>query len=927
MSEKFLLIDGNSILYRAFYGAHNLSNSKGVPTNGVFAFLNMMFKAIEDEQPKYMVVTFDLKAPTFRHKMYAEYKAGRSATPDDLKIQIPLLKEVLKSMNIAIFEKEGFEADDLIGTLSKQGEENNLSNIVFSGDKDLLQLASDVTKIRLPKTVAGSSIIKHYFKQDLIDELGVTPDEFIEVKALMGDKSDNIIGVPGIGEKTALKLIKEYKSVENTIANVENIKGKVGLNIKENVELARISKVLVTIIRDAPVTLSLEDTLCNNIYNQNSYKLICELEFKSLAKKFLSNMPENMPETSSNDKSFTPLDDNLDCPWDLEENPSDTTQIEQIKIEIQHITNEVEAIDFFKNLPKTETAYLILTNDVEFIGLAIHQKGAKHTFIEANELFDFGAFKILNIAKDFFENPEYIKIGCDIKKDIKFFRDTLNIDLDETNFSKGFDVMIGAYLINPTAKSYDYEKIAEDFLGLDNLSSWEDILGKGRKKLSFFTLENAVKCDFICKQIDIIYNAKNSIIAKMEEKEQTSLYCDIEYPLIFVLANMEKEGIQVDKSALLDFQKLITEKENELANEINELAGEEFNANSPKQLGVILFEKLGLSGGKKTKSGNYSTAVDTLENLQGSHPIIEKILEYRHVSKLKGTYADGLIAVLDSKTNKIHSTFNQAITATGRISSTEPNLQNIPTRMELGREVRKVFVPKSEDYCFLDADYSQIELRILACISEDEVLIKAFNDNQDIHALTASQVFHVPLEQVTSLQRRNAKAVNFGIIYGIGAFSLAGDLGISRKEANEYIQAYFVQYPKIKAYLENTVESAKECGYAETIFKRRREILELKSSHFATKSFGERIAMNMPIQGSAADIIKIAMIKVYKALKDGGYKSKLILQVHDELLIETHKDEEAEVSKILQENMEQAVNLAVLLQVDLHSGNSWYELK
>lgn len=946
MSDKIMLIDGNSILNRAFYGVPLLSDSKGRFTNGVFGFLNMLFRLIDEDNPKYIGVAFDLKAPTFRHKAYSEYKQGRNATPDELRGQFPLLKQMLKAMNIGVFEMEGFEADDILGTLSLKGEEKGLLSVIVSGDRDLLQLASKTVKIRFPKTSGGKTIIKNYYEQDLIDELGITPTEFIDFKALMGDKSDNIPGVPSVGEVTALKLIKEYKTVENTIENYDKITMKrVSANIREYAEQALTGKYLVTIVRDVPVDLDLDVMLADNMFNEESYIMVRDFGFKSLFAKFsVANKDkvnevfikteeespfDEVTEESNEDKESKKSEGNIDNAESIEiiEN-AETEKVSVINetISYKYIVTKNEAKDFFENLQKIETSYILVVDDGKFNGIVVYQEGIDCTYVEVSPLNDLSEETLLSLTKEFFENPEYKKIGLDIKTDIKTYREILNSDLEYSNYENSFDVMIGAYILNPLASSYDYEEIAKDYLDNSMLPSLEELLGKGKKKLSIESLEVNKRCEFVCNQCKVIYDAKEIIENKMTEKGQISLYNDIEFPLLFVLADMEKEGMAVNKETLLDYQKLIKGKENNLSTEIIEMAGEEFNINSPKQLGVILFEKLGLKGGKKTKTG-YSTAVEVLEHIKNDHPIVEKILEYRHIAKLRGTYADGLLSVINEKTGKIHSTFNQAVTATGRISSTEPNLQNVPTRMEIGREVRKAFIPKDENYCFVDADYSQIELRVLACVADDEILINAFNENQDIHTLTASQVFNIPIDEVKNEHRRNAKAVNFGIIYGMGAFSLSQDLGITRAEAEAYIEAYFKRYPKIKDYLDTTIKNAKKNGYVETLFKRRRDMKELKSSNFALRSFGERVAMNMPIQGTAADIIKIAMVNVHKALKDGGFKSKLILQVHDELLIETHKDEEEQVSILLRENMEKAVNLAVLFKVDLHRGNSWYETK
>lgn len=975
MAKKLMLIDGNSILNRAYYGVPLLTDSKGRFTNGVFGFLNTLMGLLDEEKPDYLGVAFDMKAPTFRHKTFTEYKGTRHSAPDELKEQFPLIREVLKTMDISIFEIEGFEADDILGTLSLAGEKAGFDTVVVSGDMDLLQIASKTTKISIPKTRDRKTVTEKYFEEDVMNEFGVTPTEFIDVKALMGDASDNVPGVPKIGKVTALKIISEFKSVENAIANVDKIKGKVvAQNLIAYKEQAELSKYLVTIVRDVPVEYDFTTMIIDNIFNDDARNMVMELGFKSLVARFnrengVGNesdgsgtktakkgrgqvIAENQLSFDDIEKAneekklekdaelagFTVIDDEV--PEEFRNNSVDNVETEKeitypqkmMVIKLNKDTEYIRDLDgcnkFFETLEKEPTAYYMIEDINGFVGISLYQQSRGSVFIEVCHENNFLDAHILNVAKVFFENPEYEKIGMDIKKDITIYRNILGVELDAKNFEGSFDVMIATYVINPLSKAHRYNDVAGEILNEYNFESWEELLGKGKKEIPFNQLEEKRRALFAFEHSRVIFRAKDMAVKMLEKYEQTSLYYDMEYPLIFVLADMEKEGICVDETALVEYQGLISKKVKELNDEIIELAGQDFNVNSPKQLGEVLFENLKLEYGKKTKSKTgYSTAVEVLEKLKGTHPIIEKVLEYRHMAKLKSTYAEGLLAVMREDTKKIHSTFNQTITATGRISSTEPNLQNIPTRMELGREIRKCFIPSNDQYCFLDADYSQIELRVLACMSEDETLINAFNENQDIHTLTASQVFHIPFDEVTSIQRRNAKAVNFGIIYGMGAFSLAQDLGISRDEADAYIQAYFKRYPKIKAFLDGSIKDAKTKGYAETLFKRRRNVMELRSSNFNMKSFGERVAMNMPIQGTAADIIKIAMIRVHNALKDGGYKSKLILQVHDELLIETHLDEEEEVTKILKENMEQAVDLVVKLKVDLHRGETWYDVK
>ncbi|MBR4283200.1 MAG: DNA polymerase I, partial [Anaerotignum sp.] len=846
MAEKIMLIDGNSIVNRAFYGVPLLTNKEGKYTNGVYGFLNILFKLLDEEKPDHLAVAFDLKAPTFRHKTFDGYKGNRKGMPEELGEQMPLLKEVLRTMNISIFEQEGYEADDILGTLSALAEQNGVTPVVVSGDRDLLQIAGENLKVRIPKTKGGRTETEDYYAADVVEKYGVTPTEFIDVKALMGDTSDNIPGVPGIGEKTAVKIIQQYHDIETAIEHAAEIKPKkASENLAEFQEQARLSKFLATIIRDMPLEWNADSMRIAELFNAEAYEMVKRLEFKSMFSRFEKAV-------SSEDK--------------------------QEEKAYKLVTDREGAEQVMASLEKGETGYTFLFDNEECQGLALYQEKMGGVWVEASMqlLMD----DILKIFKAFFENDSYEKIGHDVKQDIKLLR-----GYGYEGLKVVFDTAIAAYILNATGNSYEYDDIANTFLN-ETYPSAEEVFGKGRTKKSFVSLSDAERTSFAARQAEIFFRSRKVMDEKLKENEQDSLFYDMEMPLIYVLADMEKYGIKVDKDALLAYQRLLDEQISGMTEEIYALAGEEFNINSPKQLGVILFEKLGMKGGKKTKTG-YSTTADVLEKLRFEHPIVDKILNYRTLAKLKSTYADGLLAVMDMNTEKIYSTFNQTITATGRISSTEPNLQNIPVRLELGRELRKVFIPESDEYCFLDADYSQIELRVLAHIAEDESLIEAFRSGQDIHRMTASQVFHVPFEEVTSLQRSNAKAVNFGIIYGKGSFTLAQDLEITRKEAEEYINAYFARYPKIKGFMDDTIKNGAKNGYVATLWNRRRAMPELQSSNFIQRAAGERAAMNMPIQGSAADIIKLAMIKVHQALKDGGFKSRLILQVHDELLIET----------------------------------------
>ena len=885
MAEKIMLIDGNSIVNRAFYGVPLLTNGEGRYTNGVYGFLNILFKLLDEEQPDYLAVAFDLHAPTFRHRTFDGYKGTRKGMPEELREQMPLLKEVLQAMHIPIFEQEGFEADDILGTLSALAEKNGIVPVVVSGDRDLLQLAGETLKVRIPKTKGGRTETEDYYAADVQAKYGVTPAEFIDMKALMGDTSDNIPGVPGIGEKTAAKIITQYHDIETAIAHAAEIKPKkASENLAAYQEQARLSKFLATIVRDMPLEWDKESLKIGDMFNQTAYELVKRLEFKSMFSHF-------------------------------EGSASAPKQAEQT---YRFVADREGAKEVLAALKKGEVGYAFVYENEEGQGLALYQEQLGGVWIEASMAFLMQ--ELLEIFQPFFADSAYRKIGHDVKKDIRFLR-----SYGYNGFTAEFDTAIGAYILNATGSSYEYDDIAATFLN-ETYPSQEEVFGKGRTKKAFAALPEAERTAYGARQAEIFFRARKVMEERLAENEQKSLFYDMEMPLIYVLADMEKYGIKVDKAALLAYQKRLGESLDGMEEEIYALAGEKFNINSPKQLGVILFEKLGLKGGKKTKTG-YSTAADVLEKLRTAHPIVERILHYRQLAKLKSTYADGLLAVMDAETEKIYSTFNQTITATGRISSTEPNLQNIPVRLELGRELRKIFIPESAEFCFLDADYSQIELRVLAHISGDESLIAAFKSNQDIHRMTASQVFHVPFDEVTPLQRSNAKAVNFGIIYGKGAFSLGQDLGISRKEAEEYINAYFARYPKIKTFMEDTIKNGTKNGYVSTLWNRRRNMPELQSSNFMQRAAGERAAMNMPIQGTAADIIKLAMIKVHRALQEGGYRSRLILQVHDELLIEAYKEEKEAVAKILKENMEHAADLLVPLDVDVHEGASWFEAK
>ncbi|WP_341877043.1 DNA polymerase I [Defluviitalea saccharophila] len=892
MQKKIMLVDGHSIINRAFYGVPLLSNAEGIYTNGVYGFLNILFKLLDEDKPDYIAVAFDLSAPTFRHEAFKEYKGNRKGMPEELKPQVPLLKEVLDAMGIKRLEKEGYEADDILGTAAKRAEEQGMEPIIVSGDRDLLQLATDKIKIRIPKTKKGGTEIEDYFAKDLIEKIGVTPLEYIDVKALMGDSSDNIPGVPGIGEKTAIKIIQEYHNIENAIANADYIKpSRASANLKAYEEQARQSKYLATICTEVPIEFDWEQYKLDSIMNPRVYELFKQLEFKSFLDRF------SMPSESNS----LIMNSNLS---------EGEYRAVGTKEDFEKIVQEIFEAGRF--------SFIIFSENHKPIGISFCYADIKGIWVEQSE--EFTVEELMAVAKPLFESNTVEKIAHNAKDDMHILK---HFGITLRNLT--FDTMIGGYVLNPTKETYGYDDLSQEFLG-QTFPSEEEILGKGKSKKSIMDLEEKDRTKFAAGQAYIIYHSEKQIRKKLKENNQEQLYYEIEHPLIEVLFSMEEYGFKIDTKKLKEYVTELEEKIDILTKEIYDIAGEEFNINSPKQLGVILFEKLMLPMGKKTKTG-YSTAAEVLEKLRNKHIIIEKILEYRQLIKLKTTYGDGLFAVVNKDTNKVHSTFNQTITATGRISSTEPNLQNIPIKLEMGRKIRKVFIPSDEDYLLLDADYSQIELRVLAHIAQDETLIHAFRTGEDIHKITASQVFKVPFDEVTPRQRSNAKAVNFGIVYGIGAFSLSQDLNISRKEAEAYIEGYFEKYPNVRKYMDETIKQAREQGYVTTLFGRRRVIPDISSNNFTRRSFGERVAMNTPIQGTAADIIKIAMIKVFNKLKEKNLKSRLILQVHDELLVEVHKDEVDEVKQILKHEMEHAAKLDVPLDVDMHLGKTWFETK
>lgn len=899
MSKKLVLIDGHSILNRAFFGLPDLTNSQGVHTNAVYGFLNIMFKILEEEKPDYLTVAFDVHAPTFRHKMFEEYKGTRKPMADELRQQVPLIKEMLKAMGITIVEKEGYEADDILGTLSVKAEKEGMDVAVISGDRDLLQLATEHVMIRIPKTKKTGTEIENYLADDVVEKYGVTPKEFIDVKALQGDTADNIPGVPGIGEKTAGALIAKYHSIEAVHEDAPNVKPpRASKNIVEFWDQAVMSKELATIITDAPVDYEFKDAQIDGIdslYTEEAFMMCKRLEFKNLLPRFDVQAPKN----------------------NVEEN-------------FKVISDKKSLDDIIKRASKKDVAFSIIPG----------KPGGEDTdgqlsLFEQNDTNDYIALVLVFSEEDIYFiktgkeiTSDYLNkqlealdantwISPDLKKNLHLMK-AGGFTPDERK--KYFDMTVAAYLLNPLLGDYPYDGVAKDYLSIV-LSSKKDYLGK-------LTCEQMIKedekkvVDYACYEAYIAWKSKEVLESNLKEKGMYELYENIEMPLVFVLYDMEKEGIRADGDKLKEYSRELAVSINKIEKRIYEEAGEEFNINSPKQLGIVLFEKLQLPNEKKTKTG-YSTSAEVLDKLAPDHPIVADVLEYRQLSKLKSTYADGLINFIEQD-GKIHTTFNQTITATGRLSSTDPNLQNIPIRIELGKLIRKVFLPE-QGHLFVDSDYSQIELRVLAHLSDDEKLIAAFKNGQDIHRSTASLVFDIPFDEVTDIQRRNAKAVNFGIVYGISAFGLANDLNIGRKDAQAYIDSYFEKYPKIKAFLDKTVSEAKEKGYIKTMFGRIRPIPELSSSNFMQRQFGERVAMNSPIQGTAADIIKIAMIRVHDRLLKENLKSKLILQVHDELLIETAEDEKEYVIELLEEEMHKAADLKVSMEVGTECGYDWYD--
>ncbi|MCI9072129.1 MAG: DNA polymerase I [Lachnospiraceae bacterium] len=913
MAEKLVLIDGHSILNRAFYGVPDLSNAKGLHTNAIYGFLNIMFKILEEEHPDYLAVAFDVHAPTFRHQMYEAYKGTRKPMPEELREQVPVMKEVLQAMNITIMEQAGLEADDILGTLAKKAEARGMEVALVSGDRDLLQIATERIKIRIPKTRMGRTEIEDYYAEDVKALYQVTPTQFIELKALMGDNSDNIPGVPKVGEKTAIALMTQFGSIHNLYEHLEEVgKKSIRESLAQNRELADLSKELATIRTDCDLALDYEQARAEGYYTPEAYQLFKQLEFKNMLSRF------DRQEAGISQEDIT-AGFHL-----LKESKHMVKVLDRLCTKAVQMGAEPEAAG--------AVGLLVLTQAGKLAGVAVSDQKKQSYFyyggtggnsVENRQLSLFDQVQETTEDVSLLQAVRQLTAVCPVYTlDIKGQYDFYGWEQREGGkpTESYFDAVIGAYLLNPLKNDYDGETVAAEHLEL-SIPGYRECFGK--KSLAEAAAENLEQLAvFYQYQAYVALQAGQVIRQKLEQAGMRQLMEEVEMPLSLVLHEMEREGVAVRREELRHYGDALVARIQELEQSIHRQAGCTFNINSPKQLGEILFDQMQLPGGKKTKTG-YSTAADVLEKLAPEHPIIGDILEYRGLTKLKSTYADGLAEYIDAG-GRIHTNFNQTITATGRISSTEPNLQNIPMRMELGRRIRKVFVAR-EGCVLMDADYSQIELRVLAHMSGDEELIQAYRMDQDIHRITASKVFKTPFEEVTDLQRRNAKAVNFGIVYGISSFGLSQDLSISKKEAAEYIEQYFATYPKVKEYLDNLVADAREKGFITTMYGRRRPIPELSSSNFMQRSFGERVAMNSPIQGTAADIIKIAMIRVWERLRQAGLASRLILQVHDELVIETRQEETEQVREILEESMKQAAELEVPLEVDLHMGENWYQ--
>lgn len=913
--SRLIVVDGNSIMNRAFYGimgSKMLMTKDGTYTNAVYGFLAIIFKVIDELQPDYIAVAFDLKAPTARHKMYEGYKANRKGMPNELAEQMPIIKDILKCMNITIIEKEGYEADDVLGTLARIGEQQGLEVTILSGDRDTFQLATDKVTIRIPRTKAGKTEVDNFDRNKVLEIYGVEPKQLIEVKGLQGDASDNIPGVPGVGEKTALNLIKEYSSIEDLYKSIENgtatVKGKLKENLINNKDLAELSKFLGTINVEVPINEKIEELKVKEWNNEEVLNIFKELNFNRFIDRFNLNNFQEKKQT----KNLFEIKD------------IDTNNKEEMSNIISIIQKQGKLIYYFgKKIDKNSNN--IVKKQINSINI-LNKENEEVYYIKIKDFANF-----LETFKSVFESEKIEKYGFSISEDYVLLMEN-NVHLSKIIY----DAEIAGYVLNPTNKP-TMQNLASEYLNIDmdelilNNSGIEE--KNENKQINLFdTLSNSNEehehdCDKFKNALYAycIGNLSNITLEKLKEINSIDLFNNIEMPLVEVLSQMQVNGMYVDKNELIQIGNKLKEKLDILTSEIHELAGENFNINSTQQLGKILFEKLKLPIIKKTKTG-YSTDVDILEKLKNEHPIIEKILEYRSLMKLNSTYVEGLLPYINKKTNRIHSFFHQTITATGRISSTEPNLQNIPTRIELGKQLRKVFKPR-EGYIYIDADYSQVELRVLAHISKDENMMQAFLHDEDVHKQAASKVLGIPIEEVTKEQRSSAKAVNFGIVYGISDFGLSEQLGISRKEAKNYIEQYLEKYSGIQKFMNDIVEEAKEKGYVETLFHRRRYIPELKSNNYMVRQFGARAAMNTPIQGTAADIMKIAMITTYKKLKEMNLDAQIVLQVHDELILECNINQKDIVAKLLKESMENAIKMDVPLKVETSEAINWYEAK
>ena len=905
--EKLVVIDGNSILNRAFYGimgSRMLQTADGTYTNAVYGFLAILFKLMEDVNPDYLVVAFDVKHPTKRHELYKDYKGTRKGMPDELAVQMPIIKNVLNAMNIKIIEKEGYEADDVLGTLGKYAEKENIDVTLLTGDRDSFQLASDHITIRIPRTKGGKTETELFDREKIKEVYGLEPKQLIEVKGLQGDASDNIPGVPGIGEKTALKLIQDYESIDNIYQKLENgeeiAKGKLKENLVNNKDLAMLSRTLGTIDIDAPIEKDMEAFRVKDWDNNKVLDLFKELRFRKFIERF--NLEEKAMESSNEEKTIAK---------DLFEYEiiEDSSKVQEL---IQKIKDKKEIHYYIEKIQSDNPQYII---GKEFSNINIYLEEENKVYATK---FDKKAFK------EIFEDEAILKCTHKIKEDYIILK---AMGVQPENMM--YDAEIAAYVLNSVTGAYKVEEIGLQFLDVDVEGYSKEM--NSEEQVSLFDQSSEEnnedsKPDYkYAMYAYIISKTKSVLEEKLESIGSLKLFKEIEMPVSTILAEMQFEGVYVDVKELIKYGDNLKKHIEEIRIDIYKIAGEEFNINSTKQLGEILFDKLKLTPSKKNKNG-YSTDVDALEKIKAEHPIVQKILDYRQLAKLNSTYVQGMINYINEYTGRVHTYFHQTITSTGRLSSSDPNLQNIPTRYELGKKLRKVFKPE-KGKIFLDSDYSQVELRVLAHMANDATMIEAFNSREDIHTVTASQVFNVPIEEVSKQLRSKAKAVNFGIVYGISDFGLAEQIDIKRYEAKQYIEQYLDTYHGIRDFMTNVIEDAKKKGYVETLYGRRRYIPELESKNYMIRKFGERAAMNTPIQGTAADIMKIAMIKVYNELKNRGLKSKIVLQIHDELLVETLLEEKEEVKQILKECMESSAVLSVPLTIETEEGKNWYQAK